>query len=75
MVISVIFLFAGCGTNTPEEAALNAVEEETSNNESLVTKNDIKEENQDKEITNGNDVTDNQKSPAENMNIYNDVLA
>ena len=32
------------------------------------------EENQNKDITNENDVADNQKTPSENMNIYNDVL-
>ncbi len=74
MVLSTTFLFVGCGTNTPKETVPNVVEEETSNNESLVIENDRKEENQDKNITNKEDVTDNQKIPTENINIYNDVL-
>ena len=56
MVLSAALLFAGCGTNTPKEALPNIVEEETSQNESLMIENDIKsdiksdikEENQDK---------------------------
>ena len=74
MVLSTTFLFVGCGTNTPKETVPNVVEEETSNNESLVIENDRKEENQYKNITNKEDVTDNQKIPTENINIYNDVL-
>ena len=65
MVLSAAFLFAGCGTNTSKEAAPDVV----AKNESLVTENDGKEENQDKDITSGNDVTDNQKEPTENRNI------
>ena len=74
MIISATFLFAGCGTNTPKEALPDVVEKDNSNNESLAIENDIKEENQDNDITSGNDVTDNQKAPTENTNIYNDVL-
>ncbi len=43
MVLSTTFLFVGCGTNTPKETVPNVVEEETSNNESLVIENDITE--------------------------------
>ena len=50
MILSGAFLFAGCGTNASKDAAPDAVEEETSNNENLVTENDIKEENQNKDI-------------------------
>ncbi len=75
MILSGAFLFAGCGTNASKDAAPDAVEEETSNNENLVTENDIKEENQNKDITSGNDAADNQKTSTENINIYNDVLA
>ena len=39
MVLSTTFLFVGCGTNTPKETVPNVVEEETSNNESLVIEN------------------------------------
>lgn len=74
MVLSAAFLFTGCGTNTAKETSPGAVEEETSKNKVLVIENDIKEESQDKDMTNGNDTADNQKSPAENMDIYNDVL-
>ena len=74
MIISATFLFAGCGTITPKEALPDVVEKDNSNNESLAIENDIKEENQDNDITSGNDVTDNQKAPTENTNIYNDVL-
>lgn len=59
MILSAAFLFVGCGTNTPKESTPNVVEEETSNNENLVIENDV---------------TDNQKAPTENTNIYNDVL-
>ena len=75
MILSGAFLFAGCGTNASKDAAPDAVEEETSNNENLVTENDIKEENQNKDIISGNDAADNQKTSTENINIYNDVLA
>ena len=44
MVLSTTFLLVGCGTNTPKETVPNVVEEETSNNESLVIENDRKEE-------------------------------
>ncbi len=70
MIISATFLFAGCGTITPKEALPDVVEKDNSNNESLAIENDIKEENQDNDITSGNDVTDNQKAPTENTNIY-----
>ena len=54
MVLSAALLVAGCGTNTPNEALPNIVEEETSQNESLMIENDIKsdikEENQDKKL-------------------------
>ena len=43
IVLSTTFLFVGCGTNTPKETVPNVVEEETSNNESLVIENDITE--------------------------------
>ncbi len=43
MVLSTTFLLVGCGTNTPKETVPNVVEEETSNNESLVIENDITE--------------------------------
>ena len=78
MVLSAALLFAGCGTNTPKEALPNIVEEETSQNESLMIENDIKsdikEENQDKNKMNENDETNNQKTPMESMNIYDDIL-
>lgn len=74
MILSAAFLLAGCGTNTPKETAPDVFEEETSNNESSVPENDITEEKQNKNITNENNVEDNQKKPAENMSIYNDVL-
>lgn len=74
MVLSAIFLCAGCGTDTPKEAAPTVIAEEILNNESLVIESDIKEENQDKDTANRNDVTEDQKAPAEKTNIYNDVL-
>ena len=74
MVLSTALLFAGCGTNTTKEALPNIVEEEISQNESLMIENDIKEENQDKNIINENDETNNQKTPMESMNIYDDIL-
>ena len=70
MILLAAFLLVGCGTYTPKETAPDVVEKETSNNESLVIENDIKEENQDKDMTSGNDVTDNQKASTENTNIY-----
>ena len=74
MILSAAFLLVGCGTYTPKETAPDVVEKETSNNESLVIENDIKEENQDKDMTSGNDVTDNQKASTENTNIYDYIL-
>ena len=60
VVLSAAFLFAGCGTDTSEEAAPDVVVEEISRNEILEIENDV---------------TDNQKAPTESVNIYNDVLA
>ena len=79
IVLLTTLLFAGCGTNTTKEAELDVIEEETSSNKDLVIENDVKENdvkeaNQDKDITNGNDVTDNQKAPTENTNIYDYIL-
>lgn len=74
MVLSAAFLFAGCETGVPKEAVPDAVVEETPDNESLVTENDT-EENQKEATANGNDVTDHQKTTAENTDIYSDVLA
>ncbi len=74
MILSAAFLLVGCGTYTPKETAPDVVEKETSNNESLVIENDIKEENQDKDMTSGNDVTNNQKASTENTNTYDYIL-
>lgn len=52
----------------PEEASDNLIKD-------LATENDVKEGSQDIDITNGNDVTDSQKAPAVNANIYEHVLA
>lgn len=79
IVLSTTLLLAGCGTNTAKETEPDVIEEETSSNKDLVIENDVKENdvkeaNQDKDITNGNDVTDNQKAPTENTNIYDYIL-
>ena len=79
IVLSTTLLLAGCGTNTAKEKEPDVIEEETSSNKDLVIENDVKENdvkeaNQDKDITNGNDVTDNQKAPTENTNIYDYIL-
>ncbi len=72
MVLSAVFLFAGCGTDTTGEVQTepNAGEEEVSDNIGLVSENDIKEENQDIDIENENNETDNQVT-----DIYDYVLA
>ena len=74
IVLSTALLFVGCETNTTKEADPDVIEEETSSSKDLVIENDIKEANQDKDITNGNDVTDNQKAPTENTDIYDYIL-
>lgn len=77
MVLSVTFLFLGCGTDIIEEVQIepNAVEEENSNNKGLVKENDIKEESQNKDIATENNVTDNQEAPSGKIDIYDHVLA
>ncbi len=65
MILSAAFLFAACGTTAQKETASKVFEEEISN----------KEESQNKDITNGKDAADHQEAPAENMNIYDDVLS
>lgn len=77
IALSVAFLLVGCGTDTTGEVQIepNAVEEELSNNKGLVTENDIKEENQDKDIANENDITENHEVPSEKTDIYDHVLA
>lgn len=74
IVLSTTLLFVGCGINTTREIEPDMIEEETSSNKDLVIENDVKEESQDKDITNGNDVVDNQKEPAESTNIYDYIL-
>lgn len=77
MVLSVTFLFLGCGTDIIEEVQIepNAVEEENSNNKGLVKENDIKKESQNKDIATENNVTDNQEAPSGKIDIYDHVLA
>lgn len=74
IVLSTTLLFVGCGTNTTKEIEPDVIKEETSSNKSLVIENDVKEQSQDKDTTNGNDVADNQKEPAENTSIYDYIL-
>lgn len=75
MVLSAAFLFAGCSASKPKENAPDASEKETANTEHSVTENDSTEEQPDNAITGESDVTDTQTEPAENTDIYNDVLA
>ena len=74
IVLSTTLLFAGCKTNTTREIESDVIEEETSGNKDLLIENDVKEESQVKDTTNGNDMADNQKGPAENTNIYDYIL-
>lgn len=74
IVLSTTLLFAGCGTNITKEAKHDVIKEKTLSNKNLVIENGLKKENKDKDITNGNDVTDNQKAPTENTNIYDYIL-
>ena len=75
IVLSTTLLFVGCGTNKTKEIDPDVIDEETSNNKDLVIENDVKEENQDKDITNGNDITGNQKASTANANTYDYILA
>lgn len=78
IILSATFLFVGCGTDTTTSKRTiepDTVEEEISNNKDLIKENDIKEEIQNKNITNGNDVTDNQESSSVKIDIYDYILA
>ncbi len=76
MVLSAVFLFAGCGTDTTGEVQTetNAGEEEVSDNIGLVNENDTKEENQDIDMENENDTKEeNQNNDMENENVETDI--
>ena len=78
IILSATFLFVGCGIGTTTSKRTiepDTVEEEISNNKDLIKKNDIKEEIQNKNITNRNDVTDNQESSSVKIDIYDYILA
>ena len=78
IILSATFLFVGCGIDTTTSKRTiepDTVEEEISNNKDLIKENDIKEEIQNKNITNRNDVTDNQESSSVKIDIYDYILA
>ena len=78
IILSATFLFVGCGIGTTTSKRTiepDTVEEEISNNKDLIKENDIKEEIQNKNITNRNDVTDNQESSSVKIDIYDYILA
>lgn len=77
IVLSATFLFAGCGTDTTEKVPIepNTVEEKPSNNKDLMKENNRKEEIPNKDITNENNVPDNQESPSGKIDIYDYILA
>lgn len=85
MILSATFLFIGCGTNTPDEAAPNTTENEISENENdmiendingknqnITSENDVPEENQD--LTNGNDIPEENQDISNENNIPNNQL-
>jgi len=74
IVLSTTLLLTGCTTNT-EIKTVSMIKEKNSNNKDLVIENNIKAENHNNDITNGNNETDNQKSSVENTNIYDSILA
>ena len=69
IVLSATFLFVGYRTNTKREIDSDVIEKEISSNKDLGIENDVKEENQDKNIT-----IDNQKASVANTNIYDSIL-
>lgn len=78
MVLSMIFLFAGCGSDITGkvQTAPVPVEEEIPDSKDFEKENAVKEENQDKDITSENDgTTDNIENDAitENIMTENDV--
>ncbi len=78
IILSATFLFVGCGIGTTTSKRTiepDTIEEEISNNKDLIKENDIKEEIQNKNITNRNDVTDNQESSSVKIDIYDYILA
>lgn len=77
MVLSVTFLFAGCGSDTTGKIQIEPVpvEEEIPNSKDFEKENAVKEENQDKDITSENDVTGNQEVSSDKTDIYDYVLA
>lgn len=70
MILSAAFLFASCGTNTTNEAAPDAAEEEISNTENAMIENDIIGENQN--TANENNTTEENQDTANENNAEED---
>lgn len=82
IVLSAVFLFAGCKNSTAKKSQTepDMVEEKVPNNKDLTEKKDVTQENQDKDntdITNENEehVTDSQEIQSDKKDIYAPVLA
>lgn len=82
IVLAAVFLFAGCKNNTTKKSQSkpDTVEEKVPNNKNLTEKNDVTQENRDKDNTdianeNEDHVTDSQETQSDKKDIYDHILA